>query len=225
MCPEAFHSLYIFKGWNLLAGLSPGHTNSSAIYIQEAGQSKRPLLTIYLWSQSSVATSYPLWGNLKRLYPSWIFHLWIATPFESFFFFSWAKKWGGRHRAGESIEKEGEDTAGDARALSNPGKVNRWGWESKRRRMGRGGRAGAAAYRPLQGQKKGKISILSLSLSLFLCLVLSLHQLILFRLLLFLCLHPFQSRKLNQQPFMFRVAKKKKKRKCLGRKKKGGSEN
>lgn len=219
MCPEAFHSLYIFKGWNLLAGFSPGHTNSSATYIQEAGQSKRPLLTIYLWSQSSVATSYPLWGNLKRLYPSWIFNLWIATPFESLFlFFSRAKKCGGRHRAGESIEKEDEDTAGDARALSNLVKVNRWGWESRRRRTGRGGRAGAAAYRPLQGQKKGKISILSHSLSpsLSLCLSLSCLELApahsFFRLLLFLCLHPFQSRKLNQQPFMFRVGGKKTKK-------------
>ena len=35
VCPEEFHSLSIFKAWNLLAGLSPRHTSSSAIYIQE----------------------------------------------------------------------------------------------------------------------------------------------------------------------------------------------
>lgn len=57
VCPEEFHSLSIFKAWNLLAGLSPGHMNSSAIYIYiyiyRRRQLKRPLLTIYLWSQSS----------------------------------------------------------------------------------------------------------------------------------------------------------------------------
>lgn len=68
-----------------------------------------------------------------------------------------------------SIWKERESTAGDARPLSNPVKVNSRGWESRRRRRRRKGweeRLGAA-YRPPQGQKKEKLSILSL------CVVLS----------------------------------------------------
>lgn len=35
MCPEAFHSLSIFKAWNLLAELSPRHANNSAIYTED----------------------------------------------------------------------------------------------------------------------------------------------------------------------------------------------
>lgn len=70
--------------------------------------------------------------------------------------------------AHRSIWKEREGTAGDARPLSNPVKVNSGGWESRRRRRRKGWeeRPGAA-YRPPQGQKKEKLSILSL------CVVLS----------------------------------------------------
>lgn len=59
VCPEEFHSLSIFKAWNLLAGLSPGHMNNSAIYIyiQEATVEEATVDHLFmkskLWQQAS----------------------------------------------------------------------------------------------------------------------------------------------------------------------------
>lgn len=128
--------------------------------------------------------------------------------------------------ASKSKQKEREDTAGDARPLSNPVKVNRWGWESqrrrrRRRRMGwdgmgweRRGEAGCcfqASSRSEEGEAQYSLSLP--------CLVLSLRQLILSSLTLSRS-PSFPSTTISETktpPFICRLQKRKKE-KCLGRK-------
>jgi len=69
-CPEEFHSLSIFKAWNLLAGLSPGHTNNSAIYIQETAVEEATVDHLFMKSKlrgNKLATLKQLKALISRL--------------------------------------------------------------------------------------------------------------------------------------------------------------
>lgn len=135
------------------------------------------------------------------------------SSLDRYFFWAFFKVRSEGNDTGQArAQKEREDTAGDARPLSNPVKVNRWGWESKRRRKGREGEW--VQLIGLFKVRRRRSLVFSLSVLSWACTG------SFFRLLLFLYLPPFPaqpSRKLNQRLLCAEW-----KIKCLGRKKKKG---